>query len=147
MIGVNQMRKIDPVELETWRAFFQGRPEVAAVYIFGSYGTEFQHAQSDIDLGIVYTRLVNLSDELALDADLSLYLQHDHIDLVNLDRAPIALQHRALAEGLLVYEGDYLKTSDFIEHVNKYYPDYAIKYKMMAKYYEAAVKEGDRGNG
>ena len=136
------MRKIDSAELDTWRFFFQGRPEVAAVYLFGSYGTEFQHPQSDIDLGIVFAHLVNMSEELTLDAELSLYLHHDRIDLVNLDRAPIVLQYRALAEGLLVYEGDYLKNSDFIEHVNKYYPDYAIKYKMMAKDYEAAVKEG-----
>lgn len=134
------MRKV-PVELLSWQEFFQSRVEVAAVYLFGSFGTEFEHPQSDIDLGIVFTHPVTLAEELELDAALSLHVSHDRIDLVNLNRAPIALQFRALSDGMLVYEGDYCKHSDFIELVIKTYPDYAVKYAIFAHDYEQALKE------
>lgn len=134
------MRNIS-VELQSWQEFFQSRVEVAAVYLFGSFGTEFEHPHSDIDLGIVFNRSVTLSEELELDVALSLHVGHDRIDLVNLNRAPIALQFRALKEGLLVYEGDYYKHSDFIEYVIKAYPDYAIKYAAFTRDYEQALKE------
>ena len=134
------MRKV-PDELQSWKEFFQSRVEIAAVYLFGSLGTEFEHPQSDIDLGVVFTRPVTLPEELELDAALSLHVSHDRIDLVNLNRAPIALQFRALQEGILVYEGDYFKHSDFIEYVIKTYPDYAVKYAIFAHDYEQALKE------
>lgn len=130
-----------PVELLSWQEFFQSRIEITAVYLFGSFGTEFEHPQSDIDLGILFNRPVTLPEELELDAALSLHVNHDRIDLVNLNRAPIALQFRALSEGVLVYEGDYYKHSDFIEFVIKSYPDYAVKYAMFAHEYELALKE------
>lgn len=135
------MRKIPMMELKSWKEFFQDRDEIAAVYLFGSFGTEFEHPQSDIDFGVVFTRLVTLSEELELDGALSLHIGHDRIDLVNLNRAPIALQFRALHEGVLVYEGDYLKHSDFIEYVIKTYPDYAVKYAVFTRDYEQALKE------
>ena len=134
------MRKV-PIELQSWKTFFQSRVEIAAVYLFGSSGTEFEHPQSDIDLGVVFTRLVTLQEELEIDAALSLHVGHDRIDLVNLNRASIALQFRALQEGLLVYEGDYFKHSDFIESVIKTYPDYAVKYAIFSQDYEQALKE------
>ncbi|MHB8127344.1 MAG: type VII toxin-antitoxin system MntA family adenylyltransferase antitoxin [Desulfitobacteriaceae bacterium] len=141
------MRKV-PAELQSWKEFFQSRVEIAAVYLFGSYGTEFEHLQSDIDLGVVFTRPVTLQEELELDAALCLHVNHDRIDLVNLNRASIALQFRALNEGLLVYEGDYFKHSDFIEYVIKNYPDYAVKYAIFAHDYEQALKEEyDRHGG
>ena len=79
------MRKV-PVELLSWREFFQSRVEIAAVYLFGSFGTEVEHPQSDIDLGIVFTRLVNLQEELELDVALSLHICHDRIGDQDLSR-------------------------------------------------------------
>lgn len=135
------MRQIPVPELRAWQIFFQDRAEVAAVYLFGSFGTEFEHPQSDIDLGVIFARSVTLAEELELDGALSLYLGHDRLDLVNLNRAPIPLQFRALHEGMLVYEGDYLKHSDFIETVIKSYSDYAVKYAIFSGDYQQALKE------
>ncbi|AFM39389.1 putative nucleotidyltransferase [Desulfosporosinus acidiphilus SJ4] len=134
------MRKV-PAELQSWERFFRTRTEIAAVYLFGSFGTEFEQPQSDIDLGVVFTHPVTLSEELELDGAISLSVGHDRIDLVNLNRAPIALQFRALQEGVLVYEGDYVKHSDFIEYVLKTYPDYAVKYAIFARDYGLSLKE------
>ena len=140
------MRKV-PVELLSCQEFFQSRVEIAAVYLFGSFGTEYEHPQSDIDLGIIFTRPVTLSEELELDAALSLHVSHDRIDMVNLNRAPIAVQFRALREGVIVYEGDYYKHSDFIEYVINTYPDYAFKYAIFAKDYGQALKEEYNSHG
>ncbi|WP_407314329.1 type VII toxin-antitoxin system MntA family adenylyltransferase antitoxin [Desulfosporosinus sp. SB140] len=135
------MRKVPMAELKSWQEFFRNRDEVAAIYLFGSFGTEFEHPNSDIDLGVVFTRPVTLSEELELDGALSLHTGHERIDLVNLNHAPIALQFRALHEGVLVFEGDYIKHSDFIEYVIKTYPDYAVKYAVFTRDYEKALKE------
>lgn len=135
------MRKIPEAELKVWQEFFQDRDEIAAVYLFGSYGTEFEHLQSDIDLGVVFSRPVTLSEELELDGALSLNCGHDRIDLVNLNRAPIALQFRALDEGELICERDYIANSNFIEYVINTYPDYAIKYAAFSRDYEQALRE------
>ena len=140
------MRKIPMRELKSWQEFFLVRDEIAAVYLFGSFGTEFEQPQSDMDFGVVFSRPVTLAEELELDGALSLHVGHDRIDLVNLNRAPIALQFRALHEGELVYEGDYVKHSNFIEYVIKTYPDYAVKYAVFTRDYEQALKE-EYGHG
>ncbi len=101
--------------------------DIAAVYLFGSYGTEFQNEYSDIDLGIVFISGVKtgLRRELELEIALSLVLETDHIDLINLNRAPIQIRHRAISEGRLIYEADYITTSNFLEDTYRYYLDFA----------------------
>lgn len=121
--------------------YFAGQPQVAAVYLFGSYGTEFQLPSSDIDLGIVFCDAPDLKDELELDAELSSFLHTDKIDLINLDRAPLNLQHRVLREGVLLLENDYITHSNFLEMVSKYYWDYQISHNKFMLNYEAALKE------
>jgi len=34
--------------------YFRGRPEVAAVYLFGSYAADVQQPESDVDIGILF---------------------------------------------------------------------------------------------
>lgn len=136
-----RVRTVSDAELKAWTDFFKNRGEVAAVYLFGSYGTEFEHPNSDIDLGIVFSRIVTFVEELAIDADLSLFLASDKVDLVNLNRAPVALQFQALADGLQIYEGEYIAHSNFIERVLKNYFDYKISYARFSEDYEHALRE------
>ncbi len=136
-----RVRTVSDAELKAWTDFFQNRGEVAAVYLFGSFGTEFQHPNSDIDLGVVFSRTLTFADELAFDADLSLFLASDKVDLVNLNRAPVALQFKVLSDGLLIYEGDYITHSNFIERVLKTYFDYKISYARFSEDYEHALRE------
>lgn len=126
------------------RDFFKSRPDVAAVYIFGSYGTQYQHNHSDIDLGVVFSNPVSFQEELKIDAKLSLAVATDkEIDFVNLKRAPIPLQFRALYEGILIYEGDYLFHSNFIERVLKMHYEYQLQFHEYK--YVSEEKEGDSG--
>lgn len=108
--------------------FFQHQSQVAAVYIFGSFGTEYQHPNSDIDLGIIFSLPIVLSSEIAMDGSLSLQVSVEReIDFVNLNHAPVPLQFRALREGTLIYEGNYLKHSEFIEQVLKANYEYQLR--------------------
>lgn len=134
-------RHIPDEILKKIQDFFTGHPQVAAVYLFGSYGTDFQLSSSDIDIGVVYCHSPELKEELELDDELSYYLKSDKIDLINLKKASLNLQYRVLREGELLVENEYVESSNFIEKVLKYYPDYRISQRQFMCDYEAALKE------
>ncbi len=139
-MGRSQRHVLDG-ERERIREFFNHYPQVAAVYLFGSYGTDYQLPSSDIDLGIIFCHPTELKEELEIDANLSVYLHTDRVDFVNLERAPLGLQHRALREGELLCENNELAHSDFIEKVLNQYEDYRIRQKKFMQDYQVALKE------
>lgn len=134
------LRNIPKEELEKIQKFFKQYPQVAAVYLFGSYGTEFQLPSSDIDLGIVFCAPVDLKEELKIDAELSMFLHTDKVDFVNLDRTPVSLKYKALKEGKLLCENNPVINSNFRERVVKQYWDYRISHNRFMVDYEAALK-------
>lgn len=121
--------------------FFSGLPEVQTVFLFGSYGTENQTVLSDIDFAVVFDKKLSLREEAAFLANLSDYLGTDRVDLVNLNKAPLNLQFRAVSEGEIIYERDYINTCDYIEIVIDLYQDYAIDLNYYYKEYDEALKE------
>lgn len=123
--------------------FFKDEQNVAAVFLFGSYGTIYENKFSDIDFGVVFMpdALIKLQEELSLEAKLSLYLKTDNIDLVNLNKAPITFRFQAIANGILLYEKDYVATSNFIENTYRYYFDYSHNLKIMRQERSKSLKE------
>ncbi len=116
-------------------------PEVSAVFLFGSYGTEQQTDLSDIDFAVLFNTKTGLKEEAALLAKLSEMLETDRVDLVNLNKAPLHLQFRAISEGVIIFERDYITTCDYIENVMGLYQDYAIDLYFFNKEYDEALKE------
>ncbi len=109
--------------------FFKKENTVAAVYVFGSFGTEYENPMSDVDLGVLFSCPVSFADELDMDVRLTMSIHvNKEIDFVNLNRAPLPLQFRALREGTLIYEGDYLFHSNFIEYVIKNHFEYQLRF-------------------
>lgn len=141
------MRDVSSNRLQALKDFFGAYPEVVAVYLFGSYGTEHEHAGSDLDIGVVFRGKTKLQYELQIEADLSSILKSDRIDFINLNCAPVALQFRVLSEGLLIYEGDYILNSNFIEHVLREYRDYSFHYARFAEESRKALREEYLPNG
>lgn len=141
------MRNVSSDRLQALKDFFAAYPEVAAVYLFGSCGTEYEHPGSDLDLGVIFRGKTKLQHELQIEADLSSLLKSDRIDFVNLNCAPVALQFRVLSEGLLVYEGDYILNSNFIEHVLREYRNYSFHYARFAEESRKALREEYLSNG
>lgn len=139
------MRKKEKVKqlAEKLVSFFSQEANIAAVFLFGSFGTEYENQFSDIDLGIVFMpgAQVNLRDELDLEARLSLHLQTDNVDLVNLNKAPLNLRFQAVKDGELIYEKDYPATSDFLENTYRYYLDYSYHFKVMERERARAMRE------
>ena len=121
--------------------FFSGIPEVLAAFLFGSYGTQNQTVVSDIDFAVLFDKRLELREETVFLAKLSNFLGTDRVDLVNLNKAPLNIQFRAVSEGTIVYERDYITTCDYIEKLLGLYQDYAIDLNYYYKEYDEALKE------
>jgi len=145
---MRELKKKLGKSLTELKKFFCRQPNIAAVYVFGSFGTEYEHSFSDIDLGVVFENSnVSLQDEMGLEASVSLLLNREKIDLVNLKKAPVRLQYRAVSEGELIYEGSYEAHSDFLENVYKHYLDYLPDLEAYEREYEKALKEAYLNHG
>lgn len=122
-------------------------PDVQAVFLFGSYGTAFQTPLSDIDFAVYFNRAQTLKDEAALMSRLATALDTDQIDLVNLNKAPLALCFRAISEGRIIYERNPAATNDFIESVIRDYQDFAITMFKFYRDYDDSLREAYLDNG
>lgn len=137
---MTELLKLDQ-KIKNIPVFFSGIPEVLVGFLFGSYGTENQTALSDIDFAVLFNKKLGLQEEAAFLAKLSEFLGTDRVDLVNLNKAPLNLQFRAVSEGDIIYERDYITTCDFIEKITDLYQDYAIDLNYYNKEYDRALKE------
>ena len=134
------MRNLKNVEKEINELilYLSKNSNVIAFFIFGSFGTQYQNQNSDIDFAILYDKDVTLKEELMLEVKISEIFKRDDIDVVNLNKAPINLQHRVIYTGDLLYCRDKIKLADFKERVFKFYGDYGITLKF---FYEDYLKE------
>lgn len=112
--------------LKALQDYLSRQDDIVAVYLFGSFGTEFQNKFSDIDLGAVFypSKLPDLGRELSIEADLSLLLGTDRIDLINLNRAPVQIRFKAASKGTILYEANANELSSFLENTYRIYGDY-----------------------
>ncbi|HOP23929.1 MAG TPA: nucleotidyltransferase domain-containing protein [Defluviitoga sp.] len=131
------MRNLKNVEKEINELilYLSKNSNVIAFFIFGSFGTQYQNQNSDIDFAILYDKDVTLKEELMLEVKISEIFKRDDIDVVNLNKAPINLQHRVIYTGDLLYCRDKIKLADFKERVFKFYGDYGITLKFFYEDY------------
>ncbi len=88
--------------------------EVAAGYLFGSVARGDSRADSDLDVGVVYSQRGD-HDELtaALAHELALATGFERVDVVDLDAQGPIFAHRVLLEGRRVHESDRARRVDF----------------------------------
>lgn len=86
-------------------------PAVIMASLFGSYGTDYQRSDSDIDFALLFEEKPGLMGEMKILQELSAILNYENVDLVTLNDAPITLQFRAI-EGDILYEKDSRQVSD-----------------------------------
>ena len=129
-------------KINNLKSYFNGHDDIATVYLFGSYGTElYDPERSDIDLAIICSRDLTLKEEMLIDAEMTLILESDNVDVVNLNKARVDISYHVLAMGKIIYERDKIVTADFVENTLKHYFDHGIALeKMKADTYEA-IKE------
>ena len=142
--------RLDQEEQEKLTSYFASEEDIIAVYLFGSYGTERETPLSDIDFGILFSNEVDvgLMREMEIMAQISLLLKIEDVDLVNLNQAPVLIQHQAI-KGELVFERDEDKVAEFIYQVLTFYYDEQIRADEFYESYERVLKEeylNDREN-
>ena len=91
------------------RSFFEADARGAiAVYLFGSVARGETRAESDVDLGILFSAeppATLAAPQFALEAELERVL-HAPVQIVTLNRAPTDLVHRVLRDGHLLLDLD-----------------------------------------
>lgn len=101
---------MDPATIEAQlRSFFEADPRGAiAVYLFGSVAREEARADSDIDLGVLFSAdppATLEAPQFALEAELERLLRAP-VQVVALNQASADLVHRVLRDGRLVLDRD-----------------------------------------
>ena len=98
-------------------SYLESNNNILAAWIIGSYGTENQREDSDIDIALLFYNNINIMEEMSIACDISDALSFENIDTINLLDAPITLQSKVINEGRNIYEDDSIKVSDFMENV------------------------------
>lgn len=110
-------------------------PDTEAVYRFGSWGTKYQRADSDLDIAVLlpHETVVHRDPEqrLALVCELADEADTDRVDLVNLRTANTILQFEILRSGGPVYVGDEEARLDYEVLVLSKYQDLNVWRKPM----------------
>ena len=114
--------------------------EILVVYIFGSYGTNYQRKNSDLDLAILFDKNLEIMDQMELAGKYELAIGLE-VDLINLNKVDIILKHEVIIKGEKIYSKDEIKTADFVEYVLKFAPDARITKKKFQDDYISGLKE------
>ncbi|MDD3293557.1 MAG: nucleotidyltransferase domain-containing protein [Geobacteraceae bacterium] len=94
----------------------QHYPSTQAIYLFGSYGTEYERPESDADIALLLPP--DLSPKTGyfamsrLSSDLESLLKRD-VDLINLRQASTVLRKEVVAADRRIYTGDGYAADEF----------------------------------
>ncbi len=108
---------------EQIRAFFTGREEVTAVYLYGSAAQDRLTLHSDIDIGVLYKEDAqpDFQQQMSDTAALSTQLNRE-VDLVTLNQASPILRMQLLKKGeLLINNAPHQVNLFFIKTINDYF--------------------------
>lgn len=134
------MQKKDLNRLKEKIALVFSKWNVAAAYIFGSLVDDYKMPSSDIDLAVLFRRVPDFKEELALGAELELKLKCE-VDILNLNRASVNLAFRAISGGILIYEEEPIILSDYLEQLFRRYHDFRPKFEVFLKEYNQSLRE------
>ena len=89
-------------------------PDLRGIYCFGSFGTEYETQESDLDLAILPASPMNSLDRWQLQEKLAFQLKRD-VDLVDLIKASTVFQWENLHSGQRLFTAD-KDSCDFFEN-------------------------------
>ncbi|EEG77886.1 type VII toxin-antitoxin system MntA family adenylyltransferase antitoxin [Dethiobacter alkaliphilus] len=122
--------------------YFSNRAEIAAAFLFGSYGTQYQTPLSDVDIAILYIpgTPVDIKNQLEIMSDLADITGEEDINVVVLNKAPLTVQFEVLKTGKILVKKE-LYLEDFHEYVCKRYADFKIDLDQFNADYDSALRE------
>lgn len=122
--------------------YFKSDPIIVSAYIFGSFGTDRQTPLSDLDIAVLFAENIPLMEELKHAAEVSSLLGLENIDFINLNKAPVQLQHQILLTGTKIFDGRPELTQDFVEKVLEIYHDYqGILHKYQEDFHQGLIED------
>jgi len=141
-------RKLSPISLDETQIlglvkYCQAQSDVLALYLYGSYGTPYQTALSDVDLAVLPLPGVrwDIQRELEISSGLAGLGGNEDINSVNLRQVPVTLQFKVLETGRLLFCRDQELLADFIAEVILRHADFSIDLAAFYRDYDAAVRE------
>jgi predicted nucleotidyltransferase len=123
-------------------------PGLAACFLYGSYGTEWQTPLSDVDLAFVFRgeQAPDFDGELGLIGTVTDALREDDVSVTHLNRAPLALRFDILSKGRPLFVFDEVALADFVEETIDRHADFAVtRDRFLAEYDRALVEEYAHG--
>lgn len=124
--------------------FFSSRPEIIAIYLFGSNASGNPTPLSDVDIGVLLDKDIggySIDLEMKILGSLQKIFRRENVDLIVLNRSPLPLQFSIIG-GKLLYSGNDQKRVEFEEYVRKYYLDCLPIYREYREEFFKRIREG-----
>ena len=83
--------------------FAKAHPEIAAIYLFGSYASGHARPKSDIDLGVLFIENVDCFVRVNMETEVSNLLSKD-VDLIDMRKSSPFLRHQIYKYGKTIYQ-------------------------------------------
>lgn len=105
-----------PIELGLVSESLQQNDKVSAAWVFGSVATGKDRPDSDIDIAVLFIKgldkHVRFDMRLAIAAELA-DLTGREVDVIDMQAAPLLLQHQVRRFGYLLFEKDHIYRVNF----------------------------------
>jgi uncharacterized protein len=91
-------------------------PCVQAIYLFGSYGTEHERTDSDVDIALLLSPKESKVIDFPVATELHFELErllNKNVDLINLRQVSTVLQKEVIASDRCIYQGDRTAAEEF----------------------------------
>lgn len=140
--------KLEKTRIKKIVDYFSKKPEVAAVYLYGSYARGDARANSDIDLAVLVTDKRKYTGfgivQVVFAQDLS-KITDKKVDVVDLDDATVDFAHRVLSESILLISSNDKARIKFEEKTLRVYFDLKPAIEEYYKHLSEITKRGDLG--
>lgn len=119
--------KITSQELTKIRDYFGKKPEVVAVYLYGSFAKGEAKKDSDVDLGVVFSKEKRKKEKpfslpQVVFADDLVEILKRKVEIQNLNACSVEFCHRVLSEGKLIFgRGNQERVSFEVQVTKKYF--------------------------
>ena len=138
--------KLDPLVIRKVSAFFSKKPEIEAVYLFGSQSNASAKKDSDIDIALLVGKKVPLEGFDTPQGRYSLDLRKvlgKAVDIVDLSNASVDFAYRVIADGQVLKGADSRKRIEFEERILKVYFDMKPFFDEYAKSIHEIARKGE----
>lgn len=108
------MRNIFEKNKEKLIEFIEKRENIIAVYLFGSYADNTYNEKSDIDLAVLYSNEIDLSEHVSDMVDLERIFENVKVDYIDLNQVSLFFRFSILKNGKAIYVADENKLYDYV---------------------------------